>query len=104
MHGLVCDACGGTLLLEEDVRYVLRIEGFAAYDPMELTRQDLERDLEAEMGELVKSLENLDAEEAQDGVHRSFRFDLCPRCWKDYLKDPLAGPRGRKKGQKSQGD
>lgn len=104
MHGLVCDACGATLLLDDDVRYVLRIEGFAAYDPMELTRGDLERDLESEMRKLLESLESLSAEEAQDQVYRSFRLDLCPGCWRSYLEDPLRGLRPGNKGQKSQGD
>ena len=31
MDGISCDACGEGLLLESDVRYVVRIEGFAAW-------------------------------------------------------------------------
>ena len=95
MDGLVCDACGSSLLLDDDVRYVLRMEGFAAYDPLEITRQDLERDLESEMRALMASMEKLSAEEAQDQVHRTFRFDLCPRCWMRFVRDPLAGLKGR---------
>ena len=117
MDGITCDACGEGLLLEEDVRYILRIEGFAAYDPMEITREDLARDLEAEGREVMEALRNLDAESAQNQVHRTFRFDLCPRCWERYGEDPLAGlntardlRRGKKggeaeeKNEKSQGD
>jgi hypothetical protein len=91
MDGLVCDACGGGLLLDDDVRYILKVEGYAAYDPLELTRNDLARDLEAEMRSILEALSRLSPEEAQDQVHRSFRFDLCPGCWRRYLKDPLAG-------------
>ena len=106
MDGLVCDACGETLLLAEDVRYVLRIEGFAAYDPMELTRQDLERDFEAEMKALLESLKDGSAEAAQDQVHRAFAYDLCPKCWAAYVKDPLRTLRVRadEERKKSQGD
>ena len=95
MDGLVCDGCGETLLLEDDVRYVLCIEGFAAYDPMEITRQDLERDFESEMKALLERLEKTSAAEAQDQVHRSFAFDLCPACWARYLRDPLGALRRR---------
>ena len=91
MDGLLCDGCGRTLLLEEDVRYVLRIEGFAAYDPLEITREDLNRDFKAELDSLIESLSELSAEEAQAQVHREFRFDLCPECWRRYRKDPLSG-------------
>ncbi|MBI4605781.1 MAG: hypothetical protein HY721_27765 [Planctomycetes bacterium] len=93
MDGLTCDGCGETLLLDSEVRYVLRVEGFAAYDPLEITRQDLERDLEEEMRRLLDVLAKKGAEEAQDEVHRTFQFDLCPRCWRDFLQDPLSAIR-----------
>ena len=99
MDGLVCDACGGTLLLEAEVRYVVKIDGYAAYDPLELTRRDLERDFDAEMKALMETLSSLGEDEAQDQVHRAFVFDLCPACWRRYIKDPLSGLRtaGEKK-------
>jgi len=93
MDGLVCDACGATLLLECDVRYIVRVEGFAAYDPLELTRADLERDLESEMKAALDALSRLGEDEAQDQVHRAFAYDLCPPCFRRYVKDPLAGLR-----------
>jgi len=96
MDGLVCDGCGGGLLLDSDVRYVLRIEGFAAYDPLEITHEDLQKDFESEMERLLEALHHMSPEEAQDEVHRSFRLDLCPKCWRRYLKDPLAGLKGEK--------
>lgn len=94
MEGLVCDSCGEGLLLSENVRYVLRIEGFAAYDPLEITKQDLAQDFEAEMKHLLDRLARMDPEEAQDEVHRQFRFDLCLRCWRRFLIDPLSGIKG----------
>ncbi len=93
MDGLTCDVCDEGLLLDVDVRYILKVEGYAAYDPMELTRQDLEKDVEAEMRGVLRQLETKDGDEAQDEVHRAFSYDLCPRCWKRYLRDPLASAR-----------
>jgi len=94
------------LLLTSDVRYVVRIEGFAAYDPLELTKRDLERDFEAEMRQILKELESLSEGEAADQVHRAFAYDLCPDCWAAYLRDPLEGlrERARERRKKSQGD
>ena len=89
MIKLTCDLCGKTLLLDEDVRYVVNIEVFAAYDPMELTEEDLNKDFRKELRELVKRMENMDPEEAQDSVYRKFRFELCPACQKKYIRDPL---------------
>ena len=89
MMKLTCDLCGKILLLDEDVRYVVNIEVFAAADPMELTAEDLKKDLRRELRELVERLKKMDPEKAQDSVYRSFRFELCPACQREYLKDPL---------------
>lgn len=89
MMKLACDICGKTLLLDEDVRYVVDIRVFAAADPMELTADDLKKDLKRELRELVERMKKMDPEKAQDSVYRSFRFELCPACQREYLKDPL---------------
>ena len=85
-----CDLCGKELLVEEDLRYVAKIEVYAAYDPLEITEEDLEEDHMEEIGELIKQLENMDEQELEDQVYKSFRFDLCPDCHKKFLKDPLS--------------
>jgi len=95
---LTCDLCGKTLLLEEDVRYVVNLEVFAAYDPMEITEEDLRKDLRRELRELAKRMEGLDAEKAQDEVYRRFRFHLCPACQREYIRDPL------RRGKEAPGD
>lgn len=84
-----CDLCGKELLVEEDLRYVAKIEVFAAYDPLEITEEDLEQDHMEEIGELLKQMEHMDEQELEDQVYKSFRFDLCPECHKKFLKDPL---------------
>jgi len=89
--GLVCDGCGEPLLLDSDVRYILDVRGYAAYDVLEITREDLEKDLSAEVDRLTRALDDVDAREAEDSIHREFRFDLCPACWKRFVKDPLGG-------------
>ena len=89
MIKLECDICGKTLLLDEDVRYIVNVEVFAAYDPLELTQEDLGKDCRKELRELVERMKDLDPEKAQDSVYRKLRFDLCPACQKEYLKDPL---------------
>ncbi|HRU05548.1 MAG TPA: hypothetical protein P5137_07210 [Candidatus Brocadiia bacterium] len=86
---LTCDRCGKILLVDEDVRYKVRIEVFAAYDPMEVTQDDLARDNRAEMLRLVRALRGLDPERAQDSVHRQMEFEICPACQRAYLADPL---------------
>jgi len=96
---LTCDRCGKILLVDEDVRYKVRIEIFAAYDPMEVTRDDLARDNRDEMLRLVRALAGQDPERVQDSVHRSMEFEICPACQREYLVDPLGIGRGPGEGQ-----
>ena len=84
-----CDMCGKGLLVDEDVRYILKIEVYAAYDPMELTEEDLEVDHLAEIESIYSQTEGMSEEELTDEVYKSFRFDLCLSCQKKYLQDPL---------------
>ena len=89
MDHLTCDRCGNGLLLDAPVRYEVKIEVTSAYDPLELTREDLAK-AESELKELIARLKDYSAGKAQDEVHREFRFDLCATCQKKFLADPLA--------------
>ncbi len=88
MDRLTCDRCGNGLLLDAPVRYEVRIEVKSAYDPMELTDEDLAKAGE-EMKNAVEALKNVSAEDAMDEVYKEFRFDLCRTCQKAYIKGPL---------------
>jgi CRISPR/Cas system-associated protein Cas7 (RAMP superfamily) len=89
VDGISCDACGAGLLIESEVRYLVKIEVYAAYDPLELTGQDLSRDHRANMAQLIESMKGMDPRELEDQVYKKFQFDLCPVCQREYLKDPL---------------
>jgi hypothetical protein len=89
VSGFVCDRCGKALLVDEDVRYILKMEVYAAYDPMELTAADLGPDRRKELAELVEKMKEMDAGEVQDSIHKEMVFDLCPGCQREMLKDPL---------------
>jgi len=91
MDRLTCDRCGNGLLLDAPVRYEVRIEVKSAYDPMELTDDDLAR-AAADLKAAAEAVQKLSAEEAMDEVYKEFRFDLCRTCQKQFIKAPL-GPR-----------
>ncbi len=104
MEGMTCDMCGKVLLGEgESVRYVARVELFAAYDPLELTQKDLDRDLSAEIRHLLRQVEDADPRALEEDVYKEFRFDLCPTCHKKVLADPL-GLRRRTEGPALDGE
>ena len=89
MDGIVCHRCGEGLLLESNVRYRLEVRIQAAYDPMEITKDDLERDLEAEIEATIRQLEKMSLKEAERQVHFEGKYDLCARCQKEFLDDPV---------------
>ena len=94
VHGLYCDACGEALLVDSNVRYVAKIELYAAYDPLEITEEDLEGANAEAWDSLMEELRGADAEELASQVHLSLRYDLCPACRKRYVADPLRSARG----------
>lgn len=83
-----CDLCGQELLLKSEVRYEVRIEVKAAYDPLELGDEDL--DFRAEIAKVLRQLEGISDAEAQAQVYTLFEFDLCLACQRKYVKNPLA--------------
>ena len=85
-----CDMCGKTLLSDEDVRYVVKVEVYAAYDPLEITDEDLKKDHKQEIADLLSDMNGMDAEELEEGVYKRLRFDLCAACQRRYLANPLA--------------
>jgi len=97
MDGLTCDLCGKALLVDEPVRYEARIQVAAAYDPLELTADDLRRDHRAEIRALIARMADMDPQELEDAIHKEFRFDLCMACQRRYIRNPLG--RGDAEGE-----
>ncbi len=98
MDGITCDLCGKSLLVEENVRYVAELLVYAAYDPMELTSEDLRRDIAAEIEKTLEVLKKRDAKELEEEVVAARRLDLCPVCRKRLL-DEMTRPVGGEESQ-----
>lgn len=92
MDHLTCDLCGKALLTDEQVRYQVRIQVYAAYDPLELTPDDLSRDHRDEIRALLERLAASDPQEVEESVYKEFHFDLCMGCQRRYLRAPLPRP------------
>ncbi len=86
-----CDMCGKSLVPEEDDRYVVKIEIYAACDSMEVDDDlinDFEEDDEEEEEE--EEVDNIDLEEMDGVEYKTFRYDLCSKCHSRYMQDPLS--------------
>jgi hypothetical protein len=84
-----CDICGKNLP-DGAARYVVKMDAFAATDPAQLTDDDLDADHVDEMAQLLSEME----EDGGPGpelmpVCQKLRFDLCPVCYRKFVKDPL---------------
>jgi len=83
-----CDLCKRELDPREDLRYVVKIEISAAFDPVAEDDED-DRDHLEEIQELLEHLEDAHSSQIGEDVYQELRFDLCPECRKRFGKNPL---------------
>lgn len=84
-----CDQCGKDLSAGGADRFVLKMEGFAAGAPAELTEDDLDTDHIEEMAQLLEEMEETGTEPDLPPVCKKMRFDLCSACFRKFLLAPL---------------
>ena len=82
-----CDLCGTEIDPRNDLRYVVKLEVYAACD--ESSQTDSGRDTFQELQEILQHVEDAENDQIGDDVYQSQRFDLCPQCRKRFLKNPL---------------
>lgn len=84
-----CDLCKRNLDPNEDLRYVVKIQISAAFDPAVTDDEEDDRDHLEEIQDLLEQLEKTEPGEVGEDVHQQLRFDLCPECRKRFAKNPL---------------
>jgi hypothetical protein len=85
-----CDVCKSPLDPEHDLRYVVRMEVYAAMGEGPAA-MDGDRDHLEEIHEILEGLDELESSDPQLGeeVYQQLRFDLCSECRQKFLRDPL---------------
>jgi hypothetical protein len=90
MIHFTCDRCNRVIDLEQELRYVVRMEIEAVMDPIHDAEPDDDRDHLLEIDEILDRVET-DADEAiGDEVYQKRRYDLCPQCYRKFKANPLA--------------
>jgi hypothetical protein len=84
----LCDMCGIRIETTE-LRYVLKMNIFAAYDTIKIEASDLERNYEEEIQKLIEKMEGMNPKELEEDVFKQYTFDLCRNCQQKFLKNPL---------------
>jgi hypothetical protein len=85
----ICDRCGRAIEKGE-VRYIAKVQVFAAGDTLEISLEDLLEDPAARMDRLLEQCAGLTEEELMRDVFVELQFDLCCRCQRAYLANPMA--------------
>ncbi|MCC7420166.1 MAG: hypothetical protein IT428_07800 [Planctomycetaceae bacterium] len=88
-----CDLCGKQL---EDRRYVVKLDVFPAFDPEGIDEEDLDADHLQEIAEVLDEMDATGCRDLEDCGTKSLRYDLCPNCHRQFLKDPLGRDRKRR--------
>ena len=83
-----CDCCKRKLD-PNDLRYVVRMEVYAAFDPEALDEVDHDRDHLQEIQEILQRAEDAADDQVGPEVYQQLRFDLCTECRKKFVKNPL---------------
>ena len=83
-----CDICG-TRIERNELRYVLKMSIFAAYDRLQIELADLQKDYEEEIRKLVEKMKQMNPKELEEDVFKQFSFDLCRKCQQKFIKNPL---------------
>lgn len=91
-----CDCCQRLINPEEEVRYVVRMEIYAAFDAAEDV--DCDRDHLQEIEDILESLSDLEDSDIGADVFQQVRYDLCSDCRKKFLSNPLGRVTSRKVG------
>ncbi len=84
-----CDLCGRELDPKDDLRYVVKMEIYAAFDPVATDENEEDRDHLQEVQDILEGLEDAADDQIGDDVYQQMRFDLCPECRKKFAKSPL---------------
>lgn len=85
-----CDLCGREFDPQDDLRYVVKVEVYAAFDANSVDGgDDDDRDHLEEIQDILERLDDSSDDQIGEDVYQQLRFDLCPECRKRFIKNPL---------------
>ncbi|MFT5525997.1 MAG: hypothetical protein ACI9G1_002404 [Pirellulaceae bacterium] len=88
MLHFTCDRCHRQLDPKDDLRYVVRIETYAALGTSEFGEDDDDRDHLREIQEVLERIDE-DGEISSGDLHQRQRFDLCSDCHNKFMRNPV---------------
>jgi hypothetical protein len=86
---LPCARCGVVIERGRVESYIVEIRAVADPCPTVFTDDDLARDTEAAIGELLRRLYKMTETQLVDQVYRRRLFCLCSECYGRWMSDPF---------------
>ncbi len=83
-----CAVCSRKLQRAK-LRYIVKINTFAAYDTFEITLDDLFKNYDTTIKKLLTSLRKKSKKALEEEIFKNFKFYLCKKCRNEYIKNPL---------------
>lgn len=84
-----CDRCKRSIDPEQELRYVVKLEIQAAMEPLDCDDVEDDRDHLLEIHEILERLEDEESDAIAEDVYQKQRYDLCPECYRQYIKNPI---------------
>jgi hypothetical protein len=88
MNQFFCDCCKRPIHSQRELRYVVRVEVYAALETIDNEADD-ERDHLHEIQDILERLDDAEDAEIGDDVYYQKRYDLCSECRARYVQNPL---------------
>ena len=83
-----CDCCKQPLE-SNHLRYVVRMEVYAAMEPSDAIDAEDDRENLEELEEIISRNEDADSDRIGEDIYQQMRFDLCSQCRKKFLENPI---------------
>ncbi len=75
---------------ETELRYIAKIQVYAAPNPLKLTQEDLATDKKEEIDALMQQCAGKSEDELMKDVFVEFKYDLCRCCQQTYITCPIS--------------
>ncbi len=83
-----CDRCGRRMDPNDPLRFIVRMEVFAAAEHIDL-EEEPPADTRQKLQAVLNDLATADPDEVEDQTYRAFRFDVCDDCRRKLMAHPL---------------
>ena len=85
-----CDRCKRSIQPDEELRYTVHVEIQVTIDSSEFEHEESREHHLDELNEILSRLDDDERAEISEHAYQRRRFDLCSKCHREYVKNPLA--------------